>query len=54
MNENVDPQQVEAPSPAVSAAPAAPRRRFARLVWTVVLVAAALLAWRYWPTGRRR
>ena len=51
MNENVDPQQVEAPSPVVSAAPPAPRRRFARVVWTVVLVAAALLAWRYWPTG---
>jgi multidrug efflux system membrane fusion protein len=51
MNENVDPQQVAAPNPATSAAPAAPRRRFGRLVWTVVLVAAALLAWRYWPAG---
>jgi multidrug efflux system membrane fusion protein len=51
MNETVDPQQVTAPSPATPAAPAAPRRLFARLVWTVVLVAAALLAWRYWPSG---
>jgi multidrug efflux system membrane fusion protein len=51
MNENVDPQQVDAPSPVKSAAPAAPRRRVARLVWTVVLVAAAALAWRYWPSG---
>jgi len=51
MNENVDPQQVTAPSPGASAAPPAPRRRFARVVWTVVLVAAALLAWRYWPSG---
>ena len=51
MNENVDLQQVEAPSPVMSTAPAAPRRRLARLGWTVVLIAAALLAWRYWPTG---
>jgi multidrug efflux system membrane fusion protein len=51
MNENVDPQQVTAPSPATPAAPAAPRRRLARVAWIVVLVAAALLAWRYWPTG---
>src|ERR1039458_6084910 len=51
MNENVDLQQVEAPSPVKSVAPAAPRGRFARLVWVVVLVAAALLAWRYWPVG---
>jgi multidrug efflux system membrane fusion protein len=51
MNENVDLQQVEAPSPVKSVAPAAPRGRFARLVWVVVLVAAALLAWRYWPSG---
>ena len=51
MNENVDPQQVEAPNPDKSAAPAAPRRRLARLVWVAVLVVAALLAWRYWPSG---
>ena len=51
MNETVDPQQVAAPSPATPPAPAAPRRRFGRLVWTVVLVAAALLAWRYWPAS---
>jgi multidrug efflux system membrane fusion protein len=51
MNENVDLQQVEAPNPVKPTAPAAPRRRLARLVWTVVLIAAALLAWRYWPTG---
>ena len=51
MNENVDPQQVDAPSPVKPAAPAPPRRRFARLVWAVVLVVAALLAWRYWPSG---
>ena len=51
MNENVDLQQVEAPSPVKPAAPAAPRRRFARLVWVVVLVVAALLAWHYWPSG---
>ena len=51
MNETVDPQQVTTPSPAPPAAPAAPPRRFARLVWTVVLVAAALVAWRYWPSG---
>ena len=51
MNENVDPQQVDAPSPVKPAAPTAPRRRFARLVWVVVLVVAALLAWRYWPSG---
>jgi multidrug efflux system membrane fusion protein len=51
MNENVDLQQVEAPSPVKPTAPAAPRPRFARLVWVVVLVAAALLAWRYWPVG---
>ena len=51
MNENVEPPQVEAPNPVKSAAPVAPRRRVARLVWTVVLVAAALLAWRYWPSG---
>jgi multidrug efflux system membrane fusion protein len=51
MNENVDPQQVEAPNPVKSAAPAASRRRLARLVWIVVLVVAALLAWRYWPSG---
>jgi multidrug efflux system membrane fusion protein len=51
MNENVDPQQVETPRPVEPAAPARPRRRFARLVWTVLLVAAALLAWRYWPSG---
>jgi len=29
----------------------APRPRFARLVWVAVLVAAAALAWRYWPVG---
>jgi multidrug efflux system membrane fusion protein len=51
MNENVDLQQVEAPSPVKPTAPAAPRRRLARLVWTVALIAAALLAWRYWPSG---
>ena len=51
MNENVDPQQVEAPNPVKPAAPAAPRRRLVRLVWVVVLVVAALLAWRYWPSG---
>ena len=51
MNETVDPHQVAAPSPAKPAASAPPRRRLARLVWTVVLVVAALLAWRYWPTG---
>ena len=51
MNENVDPQQVAAPSPQTQAPPAPPRRRFARLVWLVVLVVAAALAWRYWPTG---
>ena len=42
MNENVDPQQVAAPNPAASTAPAAPRRRFSRVVWTVALIAAAL------------
>ncbi len=46
MNENVDLQQVEAPSPVKPTAPAAPRPRFARLVWVVVLVVAALLVWR--------
>jgi multidrug efflux system membrane fusion protein len=51
MNENVDPQQVEAPNPTKPAAPAAPRRRFARLVWVVALVVAAALAWRYWPAS---
>jgi multidrug efflux system membrane fusion protein len=51
MNENVDLQQVETPSPIKSAPPTAPRRRLARLVWVVVLVAAVALAWRYWPAG---
>jgi membrane fusion protein, multidrug efflux system len=51
MNENVDLQQVEAPSPVKPTAPAAPRRRFARLVWVAVLVVVALLAWHYWPSG---
>ncbi len=51
MNENVDPQQVTAPSPAAPPPAATPRRRFGRAVWIVVLLAAALLAWRYWPTG---
>ena len=51
MNENVDPQQVAAPNTAPPAAPAPPRRRFGRLAWTVVLIAAALLAWRFWPAG---
>jgi multidrug efflux system membrane fusion protein len=51
MNENVDLQQVEAPSPVKPTGPVAPRPRFARLVWVVVLVAAAALAWRYWPVG---
>ncbi len=51
MNEIVDLQQVEAPSPVKPTAPAAPRPRFARLVWVVVLVVAALLVWRYWPSG---
>jgi membrane fusion protein, multidrug efflux system len=51
MNETVDPQQVTTPSPAPPVAPAAPRRPFARLVWTIVLVAAAFAAWRYWPSG---
>lgn len=52
MNENVDPHQVTAPSPPAPATVAArPRRRLGRAVWTVVLLAAALLAWRYWPAG---
>ncbi len=52
MNENVDFQQVEAPSPVKPTAhQAPPRRRFARLVWFVVLVVAAALAWRYWPAS---
>jgi multidrug efflux system membrane fusion protein len=51
MNETVDPQQVAAPSSPTPPAPAAPRSRFGRLVWTVVLVVAALLAWRYWPAS---
>jgi len=51
MNENVDPQQVETPRAVASADPARRRGRLGRLVWAVALVAAALLAWRYWPSG---
>jgi multidrug efflux system membrane fusion protein len=51
MNENVDPQQVDAPNPAKSTAPAPPRRGGGRLIWVVVLVVAAALAWRFWPAG---
>jgi multidrug efflux system membrane fusion protein len=50
MNENVEPPQVEAPSPIKPAGRAAPRRRLAWLVWAA-LVAAGLLAWHYWPSG---
>ena len=39
MNENVDRQQVEAPSPVTPTAPAAPRRRFAWLVWVAAWIA---------------
>jgi membrane fusion protein, multidrug efflux system len=51
MNETADPQQVTKPNPAQPVAPVPPRRPFARVVWTLVLVAAALVAWRYWPSG---
>jgi multidrug efflux system membrane fusion protein len=52
MDESVDRKQVEAPLPVETVGPVAvPRRRLARLAWTVALVAAALIAWHYWPSG---